>query len=88
MTRNFFFWCIESTIWRPESDPIKRAAKTIISYIAVTIVERGEIQRKGRTYFLAGAPNDVTHIPSISLRYFPKDVVAWLKWTRFDRCYQ
>ena len=43
--------------------------------------------------FLAGVPNGVsyknnTHIPSISLRYFPKDVVAWLKWARFDRCHQ
>ena len=96
------FLCIESTIWRPKSVPIKRAVKTIILHscnvencedTSATIVERGEIQRKGRTYFLAGAPNDVsyknnTHIPSISLRYFPKDVVAWLKWTRFDLCHQ
>ena len=56
-------------------------------------MERGEIQRKGRTYCVAGAPNDVsyknnTHIPSISIHHFPKDVAVWPKWTRFDRCHR
>ena len=41
-------------------------------------MKRGEIQRKGRTYCVAGAPIDVsyennTHIPSISIHYFLKD---------------
>ena len=56
-------------------------------------MERGEIQRKGRTYCVAGAPNDVsyknnTHIPSISIHFFPKYVAVWPKWTRFDRCHR
>ena len=42
---------------------------------SATIVERGEIQRKGRMYCLTGASNDVsyknnTHIPSISITTF------------------
>ena len=54
------------------------------------MVEKGEIQKKGRTYNVAGAPNDVsyknnTNESDISLYYFPKDVAVWLKWTRFDR---
>ena len=54
------------------------------------MVEKGEIWKKGRTYCEAGAPNDVsyrnnTHIPGISIHYFPKDVAVWQKWTRFDR---
>ena len=98
----FTFSCIESTIWRPKSVPLKRATKTIILHscdvgncedTSATTMERGEIQRKGRTYCVAGAPNDVsyknnTHIPSISIHYFPKDVAVWPKWTRFDRCHR
>ena len=42
-------------------------------------MEKGEIKKKGRTYWVAGAPNDVgyknnTHIPGISRHCFPKDV--------------
>ena len=56
-----------------------------------TIEDRGEIQRKGRMYCVAGAPNDVsnknnTHIPSIRTHSFPKDVAVWPKWMHFDRC--
>ena len=56
---------------------IKRAAKTIILHscdvencedTSATIVERGEIQRKGRTYCLAEAPNDVSFKNKILLR--------------------
>ena len=78
------------------------AAKTIILHSCyvkncegtlATVVERGEIQRKGRMYCVVGAPNDVshkknTHIPSISIHYFPKDVALCRKWTRFDRCHR
>ena len=52
------------------------------------MVEKGEIW-KGRTYCVAGGPNDsfknITHIPGISIYFFPKDVAVWPKWTRFDR---
>ena len=46
------------------------------------MVGKGEIEKKGRRYCVAGAPNDVcyksnTHIPGISIHYFPKDVAAW-----------
>ena len=56
-------------------------------------MERGEIQRKRRTYCVAGAPNDISytnniHIPSISVHYFPKDIAVWPKWMRFDRCHR
>ena len=46
------FLCIESTIWRPKSVPIKRAAKTIMLHrcdvencedTSATMVEKGEI---------------------------------------------
>ena len=94
--------CIESTIWRPKSVPIKRTAKTIILHSCdleickdtlTTIVERGEIQGKERTYCVAGAPNDVsykknTHIPSIFIYYFLMDVAVWPIWMRFDRCHR
>ena len=80
----------------------KRAAKMIILHscgvgncedASATIMKRGKIQSKGRTYCVSRAPNDVsyknnTHIPSISINYFPKDVAVWPKWTRFDRCHQ
>ena len=85
-----------------KSDPKKRAAKTIILHscdvencedTSATIMERGEIQRKRRTYCVAGAPNDIsytknTHIPSIPVHYFPKDIAVWPKWMRFDRCHR
>ena len=76
------FLCIESTIWRPQE-----LAKTIKlhSYdvencedTLVTMVDKGEIKRKGRTYCMAGALYDSyksnTHIPGISRHCFPKDV--------------
>ena len=52
-----------------------------------------EIQRKRRTYCVAWAPIDVTyknntHIPSISMYNFPKDIVVWPKWMHFDCCHQ
>ena len=92
---NHFFLRIESTIWRPKSVLIKRAAKTIIlqscdvencEYTSSILVEKGEILKKGRTYCVVGAPNDVsyknnTHIPGISIHYFLKDVAVWPKWT-------
>ena len=91
--------CIESTIWRPKSGPIKRAAETIMLHscdvefcedTSAIKVEKGEIWRGGRTYYVAGAPNDVsyknkTRTAGISIHYFPKDVALWPKWTRFDR---
>ena len=44
----------------------------------VTMVDKGEIKRKGRTYCMAGALYDSyksnTHIPGISRHCFPKDV--------------
>ena len=47
-----------------------------------SMVGKGESKRKGRRYCMAGAPNDVcyksnTHMPGISIHYFPKDVAAW-----------
>ena len=57
---------------------------------SASMVERGEIKRKGRTYCVASAPNDVsykinTHIPDISIHHFPKGVAVWLQWTRSRR---
>ena len=54
------------------------------------MVEKGEIQKKERKYYEAGAPNDVSykgnaHITGIAIHYFPKDFAVWKKWTRFDR---
>ena len=42
---------------------------------------------KGRTYCVAKVPNDAsfknnTHIPGISIHYFPKDVAVWPKCRR------
>ena len=39
---------------------------------------------------MAGEPNNVCykndiHTSGSSILYFPKDVVVWPKWTRFDR---
>ena len=57
---------------------------------SATMVEKGEIKKKGRTYCVAGEPNDVsyknnTHIPGSSIHYFSKNVAVWPKWTRCDR---
>ena len=54
------------------------------------MVKKGEIKKRGRTYCVAGAPNDVmhnynTHTPGISIHYFQRDVAVWPKQTRFDR---
>ena len=90
------FLCIEITICWPKSVSVKRAAKTIMLHscdvencedTSATLVEKGEIWMKGRTYCMARAPNDVsyknnTHIPGIFIHYFPKDVAVWPKWTR------
>ena len=67
------FLCIESTIWRPKSVPIKRAAKTIKLHSCD--VENCE---DTSATIETGALNDVsyknnTHILSISIRHFPKD---------------
>ena len=56
-------------------------------------VEKGVTKKRGRTYCVAGAPNDVryknnTLIPGISMRYLPKYVAVWPKWTRFDCRYR
>ena len=56
----------------------------------LTMVEKGEIQKKERKYYEAGTPNDVSykgnaHITGIAIHYFPKDLAVWTKWTRFDR---
>ena len=57
---------------------------------AATLVGKGGIEKKGRTYCVTGEPNDVsyknnTDIPDISIHYFPKDVALCPKWTCFDR---
>ena len=63
------------------------AAKTImlrscdIKNCEETLVEKGEIKKRGQTYCVAGALNDVsykndTHTPNISIQYFPKDVAV------------
>ena len=44
--------------------------------------EKGETKKRGRTYCVAGVPNDVryknnTLTPGISMRYLPKYVPAW-----------
>ena len=46
---------------------------------SATMAQKGEIYRKGRTYSMAGAPNDVgfknnSYIPGISISSFLKDV--------------
>ena len=58
--------------------------------MSATMVEKGEIKKKGRTYCVAGEPNDIsyknnTHIPGSSIHYFSKNVAVWPKWTRCDR---
>ena len=55
-----------------------------------TLVEKGEIKKRGRTYCAAGALSDVSFkndalTKGISIHFFPKDVAVWPKWTRFDR---
>ena len=57
---------------------------------SASMVERGEIKRKGRTYCVARAPSDVnfkinTHIPDISIHRFPKGVAVGPQWTRSRR---
>ena len=57
---------------------------------SATMVKEGEIKEKGQTYCVPGAQNDVmysnnTKTTGVSIHYFPKDVVVWPKWTRFDR---
>ena len=63
------------------------AAKTImlrscdIENCEETLVEKGEIKKRGQTYCVAGALNDVsykndTHTTNISIQYFPKDVAV------------
>ena len=93
------FLRIESAIWRPKSVSIKRVAKTIMLHCgnvencedtSASMVERGEIKRKGRTYCVARAPSDVnfkinTHIPDISIHRFPKGVAVGPQWTRSRR---
>ena len=86
----FTFLCIESTIWRPKSVPISARPKRPC-YIAVptclstsTMVEKGEISKKRRTYCVAGAPNDVSYknnirITGIPIYHFPKGVAVWPK---------
>ena len=80
------FLSIESTIWRAKIVLVKCAAKAIMlhSYdvencdvTSATMVEKREIKKEGRTYYRAGAPNDVsyknnTYISGISIHYFPK----------------
>ena len=84
---------IESTIWRPKSVLIKRTTKMIMlhSYdvekcedTSATMVEKGEIYKKGRIYCVAGAPNIVsykynTRRPGISIHYIAKAVAVWPK---------
>ena len=46
---------------------------------SATMAQKGEIYKKGRTYSMAGAPNDVdfknnSYIPGISISSFLKDV--------------
>ena len=58
-----------------------------------TLVEKGEIKKRGRTYCVAGALNDVsymndTHTPGVSMHHLQKDVAVWPKWTRLDRCHR
>ena len=58
-------------------------------HTSATMMEKGEIYKKGRTYYVAGAPNDVcfknsTHTLGVSIHSCPKDVAVWPKWTRFD----
>ena len=55
-------------------------------------VERGEIKSRKRAYCEAGAENEVSYknntiTPDISKHCFPKGVVVWPKWKRFDRRY-
>ena len=50
-------------------------------HTSATMVEKGEIYKKGRTYYVAGAPNDVsfknsTHTLGVSIHSFPKDVAV------------
>ena len=45
------------------------------------MVQKGEIQKKGRMYCMTRAPNDVSfknnaHTPAISIHCFPKDVAV------------
>ena len=85
------FLSIESTIWQPKIVPVKCTATMIMlhSYdiekcevMLATMVEKGEIYKKGQTYCLAGAPNDVSYKSNkyrlgISIHYFPKNVAVF-----------
>ena len=73
-----------------KSVPIKRATKTILLHSCdiekceETLVERGEIKKRGQKYCVAGEPNDIKyendrHTTGISIHYFPKDVAVWPK---------
>ena len=55
---------------------------------SATVEDKREISVIGRTYCVAGAPQEdknSTHTLSISIHYFSKDVAVRPKWTRFDR---
>ena len=57
---------------------------TIFLRVEEILVERGETKKRGRTYYVAGALNDVsygndTHTSGISTHHFPKDVAVWPK---------
>ena len=54
------------------------------------MASQGKDKKKGGTYCVAGAPNDVscknnTHTPGVSMHNFPRDDVLRQKWTRFVR---
>ena len=64
------FLCIESTIWGQKGVSIQCAANTIMLHscdvencedTSATMVEKGETLKKGRTYCVAGAPDDVSY---------------------------
>ena len=73
--------------------PHKRAAKTTMlhscadvssQFSTSTMVEKGEIKKKRRTYCVAGAPNDGSYknnirITGIPIYHFPKGVAVWPK---------
>ena len=60
---------IESTVWGPKGASIQCVANTIMLHscdvencedTSATMLEKGETWKKGRTYCVAGAPNDVS----------------------------
>ena len=96
-----FFSAIENRISRFKSGSFPPAAKTFLScdYDVLNCETRKQWRarlrrnlkaKKGGSYCVAGAPNDVscknnTYTTGVSIHYFPKNEAVGQKWVRFVR---